>query len=105
MLSCSARKKYMADEIRIEIVHALPQRAIVRTLRMARGSLVGEALAALGCEAEFVGVDLANAPVGIFGRLARRDQTLKDGDRIEIYRQLAQEPRAARRARSRAARQ
>jgi hypothetical protein len=91
----------MADQIHIEIVYAQEQQAIVKALPMAPGSRVGDALAAAAVAAEFAGVDLANAPVGIYGRLARRDQELKDGDRIEIYRQLVLEPKAARRARSR----
>jgi putative ubiquitin-RnfH superfamily antitoxin RatB of RatAB toxin-antitoxin module len=89
-------------QIDIEIVYALPQRAIVKSLRMAQGSLLGEALAQAAREAEFFGVDLANAPVGIFGKLARKQQALNDGDRIEIYRPLLEEPKAARRTRSRA---
>jgi uncharacterized protein len=90
----------MADQIRIEIVYAQEQQAIVKVLPMAQGSRLCDALAAAAGAAEFSGVDLANAPVGIFGRLARKDQELKDGDRIEIYRQLVLEPKAARRARS-----
>ena len=95
----------MVDQIHIEIVYAEAQQAIVKSLPMAQGARVGDALAAAACAAEFCGIDLANLPVGIFGRLARPDQELKDGDRIEIYRPLLQEPKAARRARSRAARQ
>jgi putative ubiquitin-RnfH superfamily antitoxin RatB of RatAB toxin-antitoxin module len=90
------------DRIGIEIVYAQPQRAIVKLLKMAPGSLVGDALVQAAREAEFFGLDLASAPVGIFGKLARREQTLKDGDRIEIYRPLMEEPKAARRTRSRA---
>jgi uncharacterized protein len=91
----------MADQIHIEIVYAQEQAAIVKALPMAPGSRLGDALAAAAGDADFSGVDLANAAVGIFGRLARKDQELKDGDRIEIYRQLVLEPKAARRARSR----
>jgi len=91
----------MADQIHIEIVYAQEQQAIVKALPMAPGSRLGDALAAAAGDADFSGVDLANAAVGIFGRLARKDQELKDGDRIEIYRQLVLEPKAARRARSR----
>jgi putative ubiquitin-RnfH superfamily antitoxin RatB of RatAB toxin-antitoxin module len=91
----------MADQIHIEIVYAQERQAIVKALPMAQGSRLGDALAAVAGAAEFSGVDLANAAVGIFGRLARKDQELKDGDRIEIYRQLVLEPKAARRARSR----
>jgi uncharacterized protein len=90
------------DLIAIEIVYAQPQRAIVKSLKLAQGSLVGDALAQAARDAEFLGVDLVNAPVGIFGKLARREQALNDGDRIEIYRQLLEEPKAARRTRSRA---
>jgi putative ubiquitin-RnfH superfamily antitoxin RatB of RatAB toxin-antitoxin module len=90
------------DLIVIEIVYAQPQRAIVKSLKLALGSLVGDALAQAARDAEFLGVDLVNAPVGIFGKLARREQALNDGDRIEIYRQLLEEPKAARRTRSRA---
>jgi putative ubiquitin-RnfH superfamily antitoxin RatB of RatAB toxin-antitoxin module len=90
------------DLIAIEIVCAQPQRAIVKSLKLAQGSLVSDALAQAARNAEFLGVDLVNAPVGIFGKLARREQALKDGDRIEIYRQLLEEPKAARRTRSRA---
>jgi len=95
----------MADRIHIEIVYAEAQQAIIKSLRMEPGSRVGDALAAAAGAAEFCGVDLVHLPVGIFGRLTRPDQELKDGDRIEIYRPLLQEPKAARRARSRAARQ
>ena len=39
------------------------------------------------------------AAVGIFGQPCARDQVPQDGDRIELYRPLAADPRAARRAR------
>jgi putative ubiquitin-RnfH superfamily antitoxin RatB of RatAB toxin-antitoxin module len=103
MPSRNGRKGFMADQIHIQIVYVQEQQAIVKALPMAQGSRLGDALAAAGGAAEFSGVDLANAPVGIFGRLARKDQELKDGDRIEIYRPLKIEPKAARRARSRTA--
>jgi hypothetical protein len=38
--------------------------------------------------------------VGIFGKVARRDVKLRDGDRIEIYRPLQEEPKLARRNRA-----
>jgi uncharacterized protein len=92
-------------QICIEIVYAQPQHSIVKFLRIEQGSLVGDALRWAALQADFSAVDLANAPVGIFGTPARRDQVLKDHDRIEIYRALAEEPKLARRMRVRAARQ
>jgi putative ubiquitin-RnfH superfamily antitoxin RatB of RatAB toxin-antitoxin module len=86
--------------LRVEIAYAEPQRAIVKALRLAPGSQVSEALRMASLDPDFAGVDLANAVVGIFGRLTRTDYTLQEGDRIEIYRPLTADPKAARRARA-----
>ena len=85
--------------IRIEIVYAQPQHSIVKALQLAPGSTIADALAGVESDKDFLGVDLANAAVGIFGRVAGRGQALKDGDRIEIYRPLMEEPKLARRKR------
>jgi len=42
--------------------------------------------------------------VGVFGIIADARQALRDGDRVEIYRPLAADPKLARRARVRQAR-
>jgi putative ubiquitin-RnfH superfamily antitoxin RatB of RatAB toxin-antitoxin module len=86
--------------LRIEIVYAEPQRAIQRSLRLAPGSCVADALRLAALDPDFAGVDLWNGALGIFGRLARTDHALQDGDRIEIYRPLTADPKAARRARA-----
>jgi uncharacterized protein len=50
---------------------------------------------------EFRGVDIDNAPVGIFGAvMADRSQRLSEGDRVEIYRPLTVDPMTARRLRA-----
>ena len=84
----------------IEIVYAHPQHSILKSLELERGATIADALAAVAGEPAFSGVDLENSPVGVFGRLARRDDTLNDGDRIEIYRPLLEEPKLARRKRA-----
>jgi uncharacterized protein len=89
----------MRAQIRVEIVYAIPRHGTVKSLKLPAGSLVSDALRAVARCVEFAAVDLANAPVGIFGKLTHKDQTLEDGDRIEIYRPLILEPKAARRAR------
>ena len=87
--------------LRVEIAYAEPQRAIVKILRLAPGSEVADAVRLAALDADFAGVDLANAAIGIFGKLTRNDHVLQDGDRIEIYRPLTADPKAARRARAR----
>ena len=83
----------------VEIVHARAQFHVAKSLQLPFGSLVADALTKAEEDADFAGIDLKNSPVGIFGRLARKDQPLKDGDRIEIYRPLSEEPKLARRRR------
>jgi putative ubiquitin-RnfH superfamily antitoxin RatB of RatAB toxin-antitoxin module len=86
--------------VNIEIVYAQPQRSISKSLLLSPGATIADALAQVALDSDFLGVDLANSPVGIFGNVARRDVTLKDGDRIEIYRPLQEEPKLARRQRA-----
>jgi len=86
--------------LRVEVAYAEPQRGIVKALRLAAGSQVSDALRMAALDPDFAGVDLANAVVGIFGRLTRADHPLQEGDRIEIYRPLTVDPKAARRARA-----
>jgi putative ubiquitin-RnfH superfamily antitoxin RatB of RatAB toxin-antitoxin module len=69
---------------------AVPQGACV--LHALRASAVGQFVP----EAE-----LANTPVGIWGRKATLDQLLSQGDRVEIYRPLQVDPKLARRERFR----
>jgi putative ubiquitin-RnfH superfamily antitoxin RatB of RatAB toxin-antitoxin module len=83
----------------IEVVYAQAQRSATKSVKLAQGATICDALEAVASEPQFLGVDLKNSPVGIFGKVGRRDQILNDGDRVEIYRQLVEEPKLARRKR------
>jgi uncharacterized protein len=85
--------------IRVEIVYAQAQRSVAKSLKMPQGALIADALKLAAADEDFRGVDLMNGAVGIFGKVVRKDQQLMDGDRIEIYRPLAEEPKLARRKR------
>lgn len=85
--------------IRVEIVYAEPRRSVVKSLSVAQGAVIADALSLLATDEDFLGIDLSGSAVGIFGKAAHRDQLLKDGDRIEIYRPLLEEPKLARRKR------
>ncbi len=90
--------------LQIEIAYAEPQRAVVKALSLPSGSCVADALRLAAFDPDFTGVDLANSALGIFGRPTRPDHALQQGDRIEIYRPLAADPKVARRARAKQAR-
>jgi hypothetical protein len=90
--------------VRIEVTYARPQGAIQRTYELPAAATVGDALRAAGADPAFVDIDLESSPIGVFGASARREQALYPGDRVEIYRPLALDPKAARRARVKQAR-
>jgi len=86
--------------IRVEVTYALPQRAIVKVFRLAAPATVADALERAAVDPDFAGIDIVRAVVGVYGKLARPEQLLKENDRIEIYRALAVDPKAARRVRA-----
>ena len=67
---------------------------------MPSGSTVADALEMSKIAASFPDADIAHMPTGIWGRPVQRDQTLVDGDRIEVYRELEIDPKEARRLRA-----
>ncbi|MFK8076400.1 MAG: RnfH family protein [Granulosicoccus sp.] len=50
-------------------------------------------------------LDPMSVPLGIYGELEGDDYVLREGERIEIYRPLLQDPKEWRRARAKAAKQ
>ncbi|SEP62239.1 hypothetical protein SAMN04488038_1013 [Solimonas aquatica] len=89
-----------AAQIEVEVAYALPERQWLKRLRLPAGSTVQMAVAASGvCEAFAIPRD-APLRVGVFSRPCELHQVLRGGDRVELYRPLAVDPKAARRARA-----
>ena len=70
---------------------AYPDGAQARSLSLPAGATVRDALAASGLEGH---------ACGIFGKRVALDRKLAEGDRVEIYRPLAMDPKDARRRRA-----
>ncbi len=87
--------------IAVEVVHAGSDKVWSRTLELAAGSTVRQAVDASGFTHARPDVNVADDMLGVFGRRTRPDQVLHDGDRVEIYRPLALDPMEARRQRAR----
>jgi len=91
----------MSDALlEVEVAYAEPQRVIVKRFQFAPGAVAADALRLAALDPDFAGVHVSNSPFGIFGTVVRSDVALQDGDRIEIYRPLEADPKAARRARA-----
>ncbi len=79
--------------IRVEVVDARRDGVSTAKVELPAGALVRDALQASG-------LNVDPSAVGIFGKRVAPDARLADGDRVEIYRPLALDPKERRRQRA-----
>ena len=87
--------------ISIEVCYALPDRQDTVRLSLQQGATALQAVEASGFLQKHPDIlpDQQNK-LGIFGKLVKPDQALRDGDRVEIYRPLIADPKEVRRKRA-----
>lgn len=90
----------MAELLPVTVSYATPTSEILREVRVAAGTTVGQAIEESGILAAIPEIDLAVHPVGIFGKKKPLDTVLREHDRIEIYRPLVADPKDSRRRRA-----
>ncbi|CAO1658864.1 UPF0125 protein CK498_10215 [Halomonas sp. NYA30] len=92
----------MAGEmLAIEVAFALPSKQRIVALRVPEGTTVRQAVALADLPTLFPDMPdgtFSQAPLGIFGKALRDPDTqlLREGDRVEVYRPLAIDPKVAR---------
>ena len=88
--------------IEIEVVYAAVDRQVLRAVSVPERTTVRDALLKSGIGDEFPELDLAECPVGIFGKVIADPEVrlIQAGDRIEIYRPLLADPKEVRRLRA-----
>ena len=84
----------------IEVIYALPEEQELLTLDVEQGTTVEQAIKLSGILEKYPEIDLDNCKVGIFGKITKKDEALRDKDRIEIYRPLSADPKESRRKRA-----
>jgi putative ubiquitin-RnfH superfamily antitoxin RatB of RatAB toxin-antitoxin module len=80
--------------LEVEVVYALPGREERSRVSVRENATVRDAIEKSGL------LPRVSGKVGIFGRVVGMDARVADGDRIEIYRPLAVDPKEARRRRA-----
>ena len=88
------------DKITVEIIYALPKEQILMVLKVKEGVTVREVIIQSGILQKHSEIDLAENKVGIFGKLIKLDQLIRERDRIEIYRPLIADPKEVRKRRA-----
>ena len=88
------------QKINVEVAYALPDRQAIVEVEVSLGTTAIEAAQQSGIVERFEGLDLENARLGIFGKIAANTQVLRAGDRVEIYRPLIADPKEVRKSRA-----
>ncbi len=83
--------------IAVEVVLATPERQSLIELTLPAGATVADAIDGSGIIAQFPELAAVELATGVWGRETDADTVLRDGDRVELYRPLAMDPREARR--------
>lgn len=90
----------MTDSITIELTYALPDKQTLLTFSIASNTTVQQAIETSGILKLHPEIDLSQNKVGIWYKTTKLDTTLKDGDRVEIYRPLIADPKEVRKRRA-----
>jgi hypothetical protein len=83
----------------VGVCYAEAERQTWLRLEVPDGSTVQQAIELSGMLKQYPNIDLTAQKVGIFGKLAKLDAAVKEGDRVEIYRQITVDPAQVQRRR------
>ncbi|GAA6135938.1 RnfH family protein [Oceaniserpentilla sp. 4NH20-0058] len=88
----------MSQLIKVEVAYATPEKQQIIALDVTQGTTVFQAAQQSGICDVFPEIQLEDAKIGIFGKAVRnpKEEVLRDADRVEIYRPLIIDPKAAR---------
>ena len=89
-----------SSNIQIEVAYALGKKQVLIHVCLADGATVEEAIHHSGILMQFPEIDLVSNKVGIFSKLVKLEETVRDRDRVEIYRPLIADPKEVRRRRA-----
>lgn len=91
----------MSDEsIHVEVAFATPDNQVSVEVALQKGATVESAIEQSEISKKFAEIDLSVMAVGIYGKVCRLSKVVEQGDRVEIYRPLKQNPMEARRNRA-----
>lgn len=82
----------------IEVAYALPQQQKILEVEVPEGTTLRNAVLLSRIKDYFPDLDVQHAALGIFGKAVKspETETVKTGDRVEIYRPLLIDPKAIR---------
>ena len=83
--------------MQVEVVFALADQQVLLAVEVESGATVGDAIDRSRLAPQFPECDFRDLQAGIWGKPVDLDYRVREGDRVELYRPLAMDPRDARR--------
>jgi len=83
----------------VGVCYAEVDRQLWMRLEVPDNSTIAEAINLSGVLKLYPEINLSSQKVGIFGKIATLDTLVKEGDRVEIYRQITVDPQTVQRRR------
>ena len=83
----------------VGVCYAESDRQLWMRLEVPDNSTIEETINISGVLKLYPEINLTSQKVGIFGKIAPLDTAVKDGDRVEIYRQITADPQMVQRRR------
>lgn len=93
-------KQNNSPQITVEVVYALPKEQTLLALKVDPFSTVEDVINQSGILQKYPEIDLAINKIGLFSKIVKLDQAVREKDRIEIYRPLIADPKEVRKQRA-----
>ncbi|MFK7853471.1 MAG: RnfH family protein [Granulosicoccus sp.] len=94
----------MVERVTIQVVLAMPDQQQLIEFSVAKGTSAREAVwqsVEHGLDTAGMDIQLGLIPIGVYGLRVDDDYIVNEGERVEIYRPLQQDPKELRRKRAR----
>lgn len=82
--------------IKVEVAYADVDKQVIYSVDAEESCTIEQAVKSSPLLLEFPHIDLKKNKVGVFGVQKKLDDVLRDGDRVEVYRDLLIDPKQAR---------
>jgi len=104
LIPLSRRQNRLMDNINVEVVYALPEEQSLLTVNTSSQATIKDVIVKSGILEHYPELaeqfESEKMEVGIFGKLSKMNQSVRDKDRIEIYRPLIADPKEVRKKRA-----
>lgn len=89
-----------SSKILVEVVYALPDEQTLLAFEVDEAATAQEVINQSGILDKYPEIDLTVNKIGLFSKIIKLDQAVREKDRVEIYRALIADPKEVRKKRA-----